>query len=115
MRRFIRRIRENSQSEAHMAKPLFIAFMVMFLAVAVTGCFPGTTSSSTGEPAGFFTGVWHGWIAPVSLIAGLFRDGIRIYEPYNTGWWYDCGFYISVIAGFGGLALSRKSKGKSSS
>jgi hypothetical protein len=98
-----------------MAKPLVLQFMLILLAVAVSGCFPGTTSSSAGEPAGFFMGVWHGWIAPVSLIVGLFKDGVRIYEPFNTGWWYDFGFYISVIAGFGGIALSRKSKSKSSS
>jgi len=56
--------------------------------------------------------VLHGSVArldcPLPLIIGLFKDGIRIYEPYNTGWWYDLGFYISIIAGFGGLALSRK-------
>jgi hypothetical protein len=46
----------------------------------------------------------------VSLIVGLFKDGIRIYEPFNAGWWYDFGFYIAVIAGFGGIALSRKGK-----
>lgn len=98
-----------------MAKSLVFPFMAALLAVTVSGCFPGTTSSSTGEPAGFFMGVWHGWIAPVSLIVGLFKDGVRIYEPVNTGWWYDFGFYISVIAGFGGLALSRKRKPKSPS
>jgi hypothetical protein len=98
-----------------MTKSMFVPFMMLLLALAISGCFPGTTSSSSGEPAGFFTGVWHGWIAPVSLIVGLFKDGVRIYEPFNTGWWYDCGFYISVIAGFGGIALSRKSKSKSPS
>ena len=85
-------------------------FVLPILSVAMCGCFPGGGTSSPSEPAGFFTGVWHGWIAPLSLIVGLFKDGIRIYEPYNTGWWYDFGFYISIIAGFGGLALSRKHK-----
>lgn len=53
-------------------------------------------------------GIWHGWIAPLSLIVGLFNSAIRVYEPYNTGWWYDFGFYMAVIAGFGGLALVRR-------
>jgi hypothetical protein len=97
-----------------MAKSLGYALMFMIFAVTVSGCFPGGGSSSASEPAGFFMGIWHGWIAPVSLIAGLFKDGIRIYEPFNTGWWYDFGFYIAVIAGFGGLALFRKSKGNAS-
>jgi len=74
----------------------------------VSGCFPGGGTSTPVQPAGFFTGIWHGWIAPVSLIVGIFRADIRIYEPFNTGWWYDFGFYIAVISGFGGVAFSRK-------
>jgi hypothetical protein len=77
---------------------------------ALAGCFPGGGSYPPGEPAGFFSGVWHGWIAPFSLIAGIFSETIRVYEPNNTGWWYDFGFYMAVISGFGGLALSRRKK-----
>lgn len=89
---------------------LIAATLLISVIVTFSGCFPGGTSYSAQEPAGFFSGIWHGWIAPVSLIVGLFKDGIRIYEPFNTGWWYDLGFYIAVIAGFGGIALSRKGK-----
>jgi len=87
-----------------------LLFSVLTTALLLSGCFPGGGSYSSNEPAGFFSGVWHGWIAPVSLIVGLFKDGVRIYEPNNTGWWYDFGFYIAVIAGFGGITLSRKRK-----
>jgi hypothetical protein len=82
------------------------------LVVVASGCFPGTNAYSPREPAGFFSGLWHGWIAPVSLIIGFFRPDVRIYETYNTGWWYDLGFYIAVIGGFGGIALSRKKRKK---
>lgn len=95
-----------------MRKSLAVSVFVGLIVVTISGCFPGGSSYSAQEPAGFFSGVWHGWIAPVSLIVGLFKDGIRIYEPFNTGWWYDFGFYIAVIAGFGGIALSRKGKKK---
>ena len=81
-------------------------------ALLLCGCFPGGGSSTPQEPAGFFTGIWHGWIAPISLVVGLFKHDIRIYEPYNTGWWYDFGFYIAIIGGFGGIALSRKKRKK---
>jgi polyferredoxin len=89
---------------------------LLFVAAAVVlaGCFPGGSTYSSDEPAGFFSGVWHGWIAPLSLIVGLFKDGIRIYEPNNTGWWYDFGFYIAVIAGFGGIAIFRRDRKKRS-
>jgi len=76
----------------------------------LAGCFPGTGRHTAGEPAGFFTGIWHGWIAPLSLIVGVFSDNVTLYETNNTGWWYGLGFYMAVISGFGGLALSRKSK-----
>jgi hypothetical protein len=61
---------------------------------------PGGGSSTEDDPAGFFMGIWHGWIAPISVIVGFFDESIRIYETYNTGWWYDFGFYIAIIGGF---------------
>jgi len=80
------------------------------LIIYLNGCFPGNGGYTNTDPAGFFSGIWHGWIAPISLIVGIFNHNIRIYEPFNTGWWYDFGFYIAVIAGFGSVALSRKKK-----
>jgi fructose-specific phosphotransferase system IIC component len=38
----------------------------------------------------------------------LFNKNLRVYEVFNTGWWYDFGFYVAIIAGFGGLSLIRK-------
>jgi len=49
-------------------------------------------------------------MAPVSLVFSLFRSHIRIYETANTGWWYDLGFYIAVIGGFGSIELVRRKK-----
>jgi hypothetical protein len=85
------------------------AILLLFAAMmlSLSSCLPGDGAVTAGDPAGFFSGVWHGWIAPVSLIVSLFRDGIRIYEPLNTGFWYDFGFYMAVISGFGGLGLAR--------
>ena len=81
--------------------------------VVLMGCAPGTERyPSSEEPATFLHGIWHGWIAPVSLIWGIFNNSIRVYEVNNTGWWYDLGFYMAVISGFGSLSLARKSKNK---
>jgi len=96
-------------------RPLFSLLLVVLVTAALTGCFPGNDRFTPQEPAGFFTGVWHGWIAPVSLVVGIFSDGVRIYEPDNTGWWYDLGFYVAVIAGFGGIAFTRKRSASKSS
>ncbi|RJE47231.1 MULTISPECIES: hypothetical protein [unclassified Dehalobacter] len=93
-------------------KKKYIIFMIMAILISftLTGCIPGDGTYTSERPAGFLWGVWHGWIAPISLIVGLFKDNISIYETVNTGWWYDLGFYIAVISGFGGVSLSRKKK-----
>jgi hypothetical protein len=90
-----------------MYKTLMAILIVLLCTIILTGCFPGGEHYQKDTPAGFFSGVWHGWIAPVSLVLGIFYNDIRIYEPNNTGWWYDFGFYIAIVGGFGGIALSR--------
>ena len=96
-----------------MKKRIFVfALLATFILLALTGCVPGDGSHTPDKPAGFLWGVWHGWIAPISLIAGFFNDHIRVYETANTGWWYDFGFYIAIISGFGGLSLTRKKRKK---
>jgi hypothetical protein len=87
---------------------LALAFLLFCLILLTTGCLPGDGASTRSNPAGFFSGIWHGWIAPVSLVLGFFNRMIRIYEPLNSGWWYDLGFYGAVIGGFGGISLIRR-------
>jgi len=89
-------------------KSVFLIFFTIVLLFILNSCAPGSGGSTPENPAGFFKGMWHGWIAPVSLIWGLFNDSIRVYEPINSGWWYDFGFYIAIIGGFGGISLFRK-------
>lgn len=86
-----------------------LKFAVLLIIISIlAGCFPGEGIAAVDDPAGFFSGIWHGWIAPLSLIVGIFSDNIRVYEINNTGWWYDLGFYMAIISGFGGISLSRK-------
>lgn len=89
-------------------KILLIIVMTVFIMVLLVGCIPGDGKNNEDNPAGFFWGVWHGWIAPISLIGGIFNNDLRVYETANTGWWYDFGFYIAIISGFGGLSLTRR-------
>jgi len=89
---------------------LVIILFGFLLLLTMTGCIPGDGTYTREDPAGFFWGIWHGWIAPISLIIGIFNHDIRIYETNNVGWLYDFGFYISVIAGFGSLSLFRRKK-----
>jgi len=92
-----------------MRKRIFVlSIIVASILLTLTGCVPGDGTYTSAKPAGFFWGIWHGWIAPISLILGLFKKNIRVYEIVNIGWWYDFGFYVAIISGFGGLSLFRK-------
>lgn len=91
-----------------MSKKLIWILVLLLSMVILSGCIPGDGKHTEERPAGFFWGIWHGWIAPISLIGGLFNKNLRVYEVFNTGWWYDFGFYVAIIAGFGGLSLTRK-------
>lgn len=94
----------------HISKRSILILLSILAIFLLMGCLPSASQSSRG-PAGFLSGIWHGWLAPLSLILGIFNDNIRIYEAYNTGWWYDFGFYMAVISGFGGLSLARRARG----
>lgn len=89
-------------------KIIILSIFSIIIILTLTGCVPGDGTYTASKPAGFFWGVWHGWIAPLSLVLGLFKKGIRVYETINTGWWYDFGFYMAIISGFGGLSIFRK-------
>lgn len=93
-------------------KLLILTVIIISTLYVATGCIPGDGTYTNDDPAGLFWGIWHGWVAPISLIVSIFKEGIRIYEPINTGFWYDFGFYMAIISGFGGLSLSRKKKKK---
>ncbi|HAP44086.1 MAG TPA: hypothetical protein DD477_11935 [Spirochaetaceae bacterium] len=94
-----------------MKRTLFIALFLLLLAASLSGCMPGDGKNTAANPAGFFTGFWHGLIAIVSLIRGLFQPHIRIYETANSGWWYDLGFFLAIAGlGGGGGAAARRSR-----
>ena len=82
------------------------------LVVVLSSCAPGSGEFGDNNEAGFFSGVWHGWIAPITLVVQIFDDDIRVYERFNSGWWYDFGFYIAVISGFGSVGLARGKRKK---
>jgi hypothetical protein len=87
---------------------MYCGFSLILIMITLSGCMPGNSDYGASHPAGFFTGIWHGWIAPFSLIVGLFNPAVRVYEMNNVGWWYDLGFYIAIVGGFGGISLFRK-------
>ena len=54
------------------------------------------------KPAGFWAGLWHGFIILFSFIISLFTDKVQIYEINNAGGWYDFGFLLGAMIFLGG-------------
>ena len=85
---------------------------VLLLASCAAGLNPTVDVPDTdGDIAGFWSGLWHGIISPVTFIISLFSDNVNVYEVFNSGNWYDFGFIfgVSLIFGGSGRAAKRKS------
>ena len=52
--------------------------------------------------AGFWLGLWHGLIVPVTFVVSLFTDSVSVYEVRNVGGWYDAGFVLGALLAFSG-------------
>jgi hypothetical protein len=51
-----------------------------------------------GRLSGFVQGLWHGVIAPVSVVGSFFNPAMQMYEVHNNGrdYNYNLGFLIGV-------------------
>lgn len=59
------------------------------------------------EMVGFWYGLWHGFILPVSFVVSLFDPDTAIYAIYNNGGWYDFGFLLGASISIGGSSRAR--------
>jgi hypothetical protein len=89
-----------------MEKALMLLVAVLAV-VALVGCAPSAnqlanTPDEGGEVAGFWAGLWHGIIAPITFIVSLFSDNADMYEVHNNGNWYNFGFLVGMVIIFGG-------------
>lgn len=88
--------------------------IVILLIFVLASCAPGPndlekTPDSEGKVSGFWKGIWHGFIAPITFIISIFSRSVRLYEVHNSGFWYNLGFVLG--AGLflqGGILGSRK-------
>ena len=94
---------------------LIVSMLVLVLSLSACAAGPNKLAhkeSPGGELAGFWQGLWHGFISPFTFIISLFNNNINIYEVYNNGGWYNFGFMfgVSMIFGGGGSRACRKRK-----
>ena len=84
---------------------LLIAVVVVILTAASCTAGPNelvNTPNEEDEIAGFWEGLWQGFISPFTFIISLFSDNVHVYEVHNNGNWYNLGFLIGASAIFGG-------------
>ena len=110
-------------------KKLLIVVLPILLLVALTGCAPGSSvevtapetnirlttpgtnplvneAAENGVVAGVVQGLWHGLIAPVTLIMSFFNENVQMYEVHNNGREYNLGFLLGVALVFLVLGFS---------
>ena len=109
-------------------KKIHILVLSAMLPVILAACAPGssvqvnTPSSSlqlstpgpnplvnqpdaAGRIARAGAGLWHGIIAPVTLILSFFNSDIQMYEVHNTGSEYNLGYLLGVALVFFGIGM----------
>jgi hypothetical protein len=94
------RAQAKARTRARAVTGLTVVLGVLVLSACAAG--PNPALDTGPDPAGFWLGLWHGFISPFTFIVSLFTDDVSIYETQNSGNWYDFGFMIGVSAAFGG-------------
>lgn len=82
-------------------------FLIIALALLLPACAP---EGFTEEPAGFFSGIWHGLIIYISAFAKLFGFEVGIHAVHNTGWPYWLGFILGLSIAIGGGSRATRSR-----
>jgi hypothetical protein len=83
--------------------------VLIFSLLILSGCAAGPTRF-VDHPAGFFAGLWHGFIIVITFIIGWFTDSVQIYARNNTGGWYDFGFVLGAVIMLGGSGCGKWKK-----
>jgi hypothetical protein len=100
----------GSRSRTTTLAVLGVAAAVLLLAGCAAGVNPavGMPVPGSADPAGFWLGLWHGMILPITWIVSLFTDTVTPYEVFNNGNWYDVGFVLGISIVFGGPFGARR-------
>jgi len=100
-----------------MKSSLILFVLVLILLNILSGCAPASnqfkgTASEHDVVAGFWLGLWQGFIAPFVFVASLFKSNLGIYEVHNNGAWYNFGYLFGLACFFagGGNRAARRAK-----
>ena len=93
-------------------KKFIIYAIVLIILLSLAACTAGPNpmakkADDEGKVAGFWKGLWHGFIAPVTFIISLFSSKVTFYEVHNSGGWYNFGFVLAAGLFLSGGILGR--------
>jgi hypothetical protein len=83
----------------------FILALILLLILAACAPGPNNLKGTPGDKhsvAGFWLGLWQGFIAPFVLVISLFVLDLNVYEVHNNGAWYNFGYLFGLMFFFGG-------------
>jgi hypothetical protein len=97
------------------APGILLLGMILVASLLAWSCAAGPnamemTADAGGKVAGFWMGIWHGLISPVTFVVSLFSKDVRLYEVHNSGGWYNFGFVLGAGLFLSGGILGRKRK-----
>ena len=95
---------------SRLALMLTVVGRMMILSSCAAG--PNTLAGGDGDAAGFWLGLWHGLISPITFIVSLFNSQVNIYEVRNNGNWYDFGFVLGAMMALGGGGAGARGRRK---
>ena len=103
-----------------MRSSLTLVVLALLVLNILAACAPGANQSAGtarehGAVAGFWLGLWHGFIAPFVLLVSLFKSNLTIYDVHNNGLWYNFGYLLGAACffGSGGKQAGRRKKSES--
>ena len=82
--------------------PALLVGLAALLLLSSCAAGPNPSEGTGADAPGFWLGLWHGIILPVTFVISLFTDSVGVYEVVNDGNWYDFGFFLGVLLFLGG-------------
>src|ERR1700746_3489821 len=113
-------LRSAGQGAIDMKSCVTCLVLVLLLLNVLVACAPGPnqskgTANEQGSEAGFWLGLWQGFISPLVFVASLFKGRLGIYEVHNNGAWYNFGYLCGLACFFGGGGSGAARRRKSGS
>lgn len=85
--------------------PGFVPGLALAALLVLAGCTaPGLPAVHLAGTPGFWLGLWHGMIFPVTFVVSLFNHSVGVYAAVNDGGWYNFGFFLGIGMSMGGGA-----------